>query len=138
MNVTVYGISNCDQVRKTLAWLRGRKVAFRFHDYRVDGLQPSLLVDWCKHLPWTSLLNKRGQTWRAIDEASRRQAVDQASAIDLMVAHPTLVKRPVVEVGDRLLLGFSPERLEETLAHCGLVSPAPGEPPEEPVERKPR
>ncbi|MGE0311589.1 MAG: arsenate reductase [Lautropia sp.] len=113
--ITVYGIANCDQVRKTLAWLREHGIAHRFHDYRVDGLSHDALSRWCKHLPWTSLLNKRGQSWRSIPEPARRAVVDQASAIELMLANPTLVKRPVLEVGDDLLLGFSAERLAEAV-----------------------
>jgi arsenate reductase (glutaredoxin) len=123
MAVIVYGISNCDQVRKTLVWLRENAVEFRFHDFRLDGIDRSMLERWCTHLPWNALLNRRGLTWRTIDEAARAEAVDQTSAIDLMLAHPTLIKRPVVEVADRLLLGFSAERLAAALlpaeAHRG-------------------
>ena len=115
MAVTVYGISNCDQVRKTLGWLRANGVAHRFHDFRTDGLERSMLERWCTHLPWNSLLNRRGLTWRALGESTRAEAVDQTSAIELMLAHPTLVKRPVVELADRLLLGFSAERLAAAL-----------------------
>ena len=111
MTVTVYGISNCDQVRKTLGWLRQNGVDYRFHDFRADGIERAMLERWCTHLPWNSLLNRRGLTWRALPEAARTEVVDQTSAIDLMLAYPTVVKRPVVEVADRLLLGFSAERL---------------------------
>jgi arsenate reductase len=115
MAVIVYGIANCDQVRKTLFWLRENGVEFRFHDFRVDGIERAMLERWCSHLPWNSLLNRRGLTWRSIDEAARAEVVDQTSAIDFMLAHPTVVKRPVVEVADRLLLGFSAERLAAAL-----------------------
>ena len=115
MAVTLYGISNCDQVRKTLAWLRENGIDYRFHDYRVDGIERAMLERWCTHLPWNSLLNRRGLTWRSLDESVRAQIVDQTSAIDLMLAHPTLIKRPVVEFADRLLLGFSAQRLAAAL-----------------------
>ena len=115
MVVTLYGISNCDQVRKTLGWLRQNGIEYRFHDYRVDGIERGMLERWCSHLPWNSLLNRRGLTWRSLDEATRAQVVDQTSAIELMMAHPTLIKRPVIEFEDRLLLGFSAERLAATL-----------------------
>ena len=115
MVVTLYGISNCDQVRKTLGWLRQKGIEYRFHDYRVDGIERGMLERWCSHLPWNSLLNRRGLTWRSLDEATRAQVVDQTSAIELMMAHPTLIKRPVIEFEDRLLLGFSAERLAATL-----------------------
>ena len=110
MTVVVYGISNCDQVRKTLGWLNANAVQHRFHDYRRDGLERARLERWCSHVPWTALLNKRGQTWRAIGDERRRQVVDQASAVELMLEQPTLVKRPVVEIDEDLLIGFSPER----------------------------
>jgi arsenate reductase-like glutaredoxin family protein len=81
-----------------------------------------MLERWCSHLPWNSLLNRRGLTWRSLDEQARAQVVDQGSAIELMLAHPTLIKRPVVEFEDRLLLGFSAERLAAAL----LPVEAPG------------
>jgi arsenate reductase len=115
MAVTVYGISNCDQVRKTLGWLRENGIEYRFHDFRADGIERAMLERWCTRLPWNSLLNRRGLTWRSVDESARAQVVDQTSAIDLMLAHPTLIKRPVVEFADRLLLGFSAERLAAAL-----------------------
>ena len=115
MAVTLYGISNCDQVRKTLGWLRENEIEYRFHDFRADGIERGMLERWCTHLPWNSLLNRRGLTWRTLEESARAQAVDQTSAIDLMLAHPTLIKRPVVEIADRLLLGFSAQRLAAAL-----------------------
>lgn len=115
MAVTIFGISNCDQVRKTLGWLRQNGIDHRFHDYRADGVERALLERWCSHLPWNSLLNRRGLTWRSLEESVRAQVVDQASAIDLMLTHPTLIKRPVIEFEDRLLLGFSAERLAAAL-----------------------
>jgi Spx/MgsR family transcriptional regulator len=115
MAVTVYGISNCDQVRKTLGWLRDNEIEFRFHDFRADGIERAMLERWCTHLPWNSLLNRRGLTWRSLDDSLRAQAVDQTSAIEHMLAHPTLIKRPVVEIADRLLLGYSAERLAAAL-----------------------
>jgi len=103
----VYGIETCDQVRKARAWLRAQDVVFRFHDFRADGLQDALLARWLGHLPWDALLNRRGLTWRQLEHARKACVVDQASACELMLAHPTLVKRPVLEVGDRIVVGFS-------------------------------
>ena len=115
MAVTIYGISNCDQVRKTLGWLRENGIDYRFHDFRADGIDRAMLERWCTHLPWNSLLNRRGLTWRSLAEPARAEVVDQTSAIELMLAHPTVIKRPVVEAADRLLLGFSAERLAAAL-----------------------
>ncbi len=132
MTVTFYGIPNCDQIRKTQAWLRDAGVSARFHDYRRDGVDAALLERWCRHLPWASLLNKRGQTWRALSDAERAAIVDQRSAIEQMVAHPSMIRRPVIEVGQHLLIGFSAERLAEALKaqqdESGAAAPAADEP----------
>jgi len=106
-DVIVYGIEACDQVRKARAWLRTHDVPFRFHDFRADGLQAALLARWMGHLPWDALLNRRGLTWRQLDPSHKACVVDQASACELMLAHPTLIKRPVLEAGDRIVVGFS-------------------------------
>jgi arsenate reductase len=105
--VVVYGIDNCDQVRKARSWLRAQGVVFRFHDFRGDGLDASLLARWMGHLPWDALLNRRGLSWRHLEASRKASVVDQASAAELMLAHPTLVKRPVLEAGDRIVVGFS-------------------------------
>jgi arsenate reductase len=119
MTVIFYGIANCDQVRKTQAWLRDSHVEARFHDFRRDGLDVATLERWCRHLPWNALLNKRGQSWRAQTDAERASIVDQTSAIERMLANPTLIKRPVIEIGDHLLIGFSAERITEALRSTG-------------------
>jgi arsenate reductase len=105
--VVVYGIDSCDQVRKARAWLRAQGVAFRFHDFRADGLDAALLARWMGHLPWDALLNRRGTTWRQLDPQRKASVVDQSSATELMLENPTLVKRPVLEAGDRIVVGFS-------------------------------
>ena len=91
--VVVYGIDTCDQVRKARAWLRAQGVAFRFHDFRADGLDAALLSRWMGHLPWDALLNRRGLSWRQLDAARKASVVDQSSAAELMLANPTLIKR---------------------------------------------
>jgi arsenate reductase len=105
--VVVYGIDTCDQVRKARAWLRAQGVAFRFHDFRADGLDAALLARWMGHLPWDALLNRRGTSWRQLDAQRKASVVDQSSATELMLENPTLVKRPVLEAGDRIVVGFS-------------------------------
>lgn len=105
--VVVYGIESCDQVRKARAWLRAQGVAFRFHDFRADGLDAALLARWMGHLPWDALLNRRGTSWRQLDAQRKASVVDQSSASELMLENPTLVKRPVLEAGDRIVVGFS-------------------------------
>lgn len=103
----LYGIENCDQVRRARQWLRKREVTVHFHDFRRDGLTREMLERWLTHLPWDALLNRRGLSWRRLDAAQRAGIVDQASAIEALLAQPTLVRRPVLEVGERLLVGFS-------------------------------
>jgi arsenate reductase len=107
VETVVYGIETCDQVRKARNWLRAQDVPFRFHDFRADGLAKALLERWMGHLPWDALVNRRSTTWRQIDATRRASVVDQTSAIDLLLANPTLVRRPVLESGNRILIGFS-------------------------------
>lgn len=105
--IVVHGIENCDQVRKARAWLKAHGVDYRFHDFRRDGLTAQMLGDWLAHVPWDALLNRRGLTWRRLDAAQRGSIVDQASAIELMLREPTIIKRPVLQAGESLLVGFS-------------------------------
>jgi arsenate reductase (glutaredoxin) len=105
--VVLYGIENCDQVRKARQWLRAQSVSHHFHDFRADGLAPATLGRWMTHLPWDSLVNRRGLTWRQMSPQQRATVVDQASATELLLSMPTLVKRPVLEAGDRIVVGFS-------------------------------
>jgi Spx/MgsR family transcriptional regulator len=116
----IYGIANCDQVRKARAWLTSAGIAYRFHDYRLAGLESERLSIWLQRVPWDALLNRRGTTWRKLDERERLAVTDQLSAQALMLAEPRLIKRPVLEWDDRILLGFS-EALYEAFfaAHRG-------------------
>ena len=103
----IYGIANCDQVRKARAWLSAAGISYRFHDYRLAGLEAERIAFWLQRLPWDALLNRRGTTWRKLDERVRLAVTDQLSAQALMLAEPRLIKRPVLACGDRILLGFS-------------------------------
>ncbi|MFM8331762.1 MAG: ArsC family reductase [Candidatus Methylumidiphilus sp.] len=105
---TLYGIKNCDTVKKALCWLKAAGVEHRFHDFRADGLAPELLNAWEATLGWEALLNKRGTTWRKLDE-SQRENLDRDKAIALMLTQPSLIKRPVLAAGGKILLGFSPD-----------------------------
>ena len=111
--VVVFGIDTCDQVRKARAWLRGHGIEFRFHDFRKDGLDAQRLSGWLGRVPWDSLLNRRGLAWRKLDPQRRAAITDQTSAAELMLADPTLIKRPVL-AGDGLLhCGFNPSDYEQ-------------------------
>jgi arsenate reductase len=105
--VVIYGIANCDQVRKARAWLASTGISCRFHDYRPDGIEPERLAIWLQRVPWDALLNRRGTTWRRLPERDRLGVTDLLSAQALMLAEPRLIRRPVLEWGDRILIGFS-------------------------------
>ena len=115
MTLSVYGIVNCDTVKKARAWLDERGVSYAFHDYKKEGVDPQRLARWASEAGWEALLNKRGTTFRKLPETDRAE-LDEGKAIALMVAHPSLIKRPVAENSGGLLVGFDPEAWAETLA----------------------
>lgn len=117
MTVTVYGIPNCDQIRKTRQWLDEHGIGHRFHDYRRDGLEQALLASWVAAVGADTLLNRRGTTWRALDEAQKQAASHPDTAIALMLAQPALIKRPVIQRDSAApLVGFSASALQTALA----------------------
>ncbi|MEZ5650619.1 MAG: ArsC family reductase [Burkholderiaceae bacterium] len=122
--VTVYGIANCDQVRKARRLLDARGISYRFHDFRRDGLSEQILADWMRHLPWNALLNRRGRSWRELDDGARRAVVDERSAREAMLESPLLIKRPVLVAGDHVLVGFSTETYERWLESLPLAPDA--------------
>ena len=103
---TLYGIRNCDTMKKARAWLDANDVAYRFHDYKVDGIDAPSLAGWCAEAGWERVLNRSGTTFRKIVPDSERAGVDAAQAIALMLAHPSMIRRPVLRVGARLAVGF--------------------------------
>jgi arsenate reductase len=114
MTVTVYGIANCDTVKKARAWLAEHGVAHDFHDYKKAGVPAGRLDAWIDTLGWQPLVNRQGLTWRRIDEASRAAVVDRASARALLLREPSLLKRPLVEWADgRVTLGFDAQRWQQ-------------------------
>lgn len=104
--LTVYGIKNCDTVRKALKWLDGEGVAYTFHDFRKDGLDVTTVQRWVDALGWESVLNKRSTTWRKLSEKDK-DSLNDVTSVTLMVDNPTLVKRPVFESKDYILQGFT-------------------------------
>lgn len=115
MTITIYGIPNCDTMKKARAWLESHGVAYVFHDYRKQGLEPEQLDGWVKKLGWEVLLNKAGTTFRKLPDADKKN-LDAGKAMVLMLAHPTMIKRPVLDLGGRLLVGFKPEVYAEALS----------------------
>ena len=104
--VVVYGIPNCDQVRRARTWFDDQGIAYVFRDLRKTGLEPDRLARWLAVTGRDRLINRQGTTWRGLDEASRAAVVDDASAMTLMLAKLTLIKRPIVECGTVVLVGF--------------------------------
>jgi arsenate reductase len=102
---TLYGIKNCDTVKKARRWLEANDVDFQFHDVRADGLEQATIESWLNTVSWETLLNKRGTTWRKLDDP-RKEQLDQTFAIELMLANPTLIKRPVLTQNNDCLVGF--------------------------------
>lgn len=103
----LYGIKNCDTVKEARRWLDSHGIAYRFHDFRADGLDAKQLARWMKMLGWESLLNRRGTTWRALPEAQREKVVDASSAVAVMLTHSALIKRPLLEINGTLQIGFT-------------------------------
>lgn len=104
----LYGIPNCDTVKRARAWLDGRGQAYAFHDYKKAGVDEARLRKWIDAVGWETLLNRAGTTFRKLDEADKA-GLDADKAMALMVAQPSMIKRPVVEHGDTLLVGFRPD-----------------------------
>ncbi|MBF8779797.1 ArsC family reductase [Pseudomonas fulva] len=108
MTYTLYGIKACDTMKKARAWLEQHAIAYAFHDYKTQGIDRTRLARWCDEHGWEVVLNRAGTTFRKLDEAAKA-GLDQARAIELMLAQPSMIKRPVLELGDRTLVGFKPE-----------------------------
>jgi len=109
MNLTLYGIPNCDTVKKARTWLAGHGLAHGFHDFKKQGVPPESLDRWLATLGWEALLNRKGTTWRRLDPARQAAVRDAASARALMVEQPSVIRRPVVERGTELHVGFDPQ-----------------------------
>jgi len=107
MAVTMYGIKNCDTIKKARSWLEGQGVAYDFHDYKSAGIDRATLDAWVAQLGWEALLNRSGTTFRKLPEADRSN-MDEAKAIALMEAQPSMIRRPLLDVDGRLTVGFKP------------------------------
>ncbi|MBO1324993.1 ArsC family reductase [Acetobacter sp. TBRC 12305] len=108
MAAVLYGIKSCDTMRKARQWLDSHGIAYTFHDYKTQGVPPAQLKDWVADVGWEKLLNRAGTTFRGLAEADR-QGLDQTRAMALMLAHPSLIKRPVLVREGKVTLGFKPE-----------------------------
>ncbi len=109
MAIIVYGIKNCNTVKSALAWLKDNDVEYEFHDFKTKGISSAKLKEWCAQVGWEALVNKRGTTWRQLSSDVQEKIKNQTSAIALMREKTSVIKRPVIELSDKvILLGFDP------------------------------
>lgn len=114
MAYTLYGIKACDTMKKARTWLDDHAIGYAFHDYKTQAIDRDSLTRWCDEHGWQVVLNRAGTTFRKLDEA-RKADLDQAKAIELMLAQPSMIKRPVLDLGDRTLVGFKPDQYAAAL-----------------------
>jgi arsenate reductase len=112
---TIYGIKNCDTMKKARTWLDSHKVAHSFHDYKSSGIDKAILEGWAKKVGWEVLLNRAGTTFRKLPDTDK-DGLTEKKAIDLMLAQPSMIKRPVLEARGKLTVGFKPESYEALFA----------------------
>jgi arsenate reductase (glutaredoxin) len=116
VTITIYGIKNCDTMKKARAWLDSHGVAYAFHDYKTAGIDRKRLEVWSKQVGWETLLNRAGTTFRKLPDTDQ-EGIDAAKAMALMLAEPSMIKRPVLDLGDgRPLVGFKPDAYTAAMA----------------------
>ena len=115
MTITIYGIKNCDTMKKARAWLDGHGVAYDFHDYKTAGIEKDKLKQWSDEVGWETLLNRAGTTFRKLPDADK-EGLNEKKALALMLAQPSMIKRPVLEAGGKLLVGFSADAYAKDVA----------------------
>jgi arsenate reductase len=115
VDITIYGIKNCDTMKKARAWLDKRGIAYAFHDYKAKGVERAKLETWAKKAGWETLLNRAGTTFKKLADKDK-EGLTEAKAIKLMLKQPSMIKRPVLELGGgKLLVGFKPEAYQTAL-----------------------
>ena len=105
--ITLYGIPNCDTTKKAMNWLNKNKVAYAFHDYKQEGITKAKLEEWSKKAGWETVFNKRSTTWRELPVAEQNKVTDQSSAIKVMMENNSIIKRPIIESGGELIIGYN-------------------------------
>ena len=111
----VYGIPNCNTVKKANDWLKSNEIDFEFHDYKKKGISKEKLQEWTKKIGWEKLVNKKGTTWRALGAEQQQTIIDESSAIELMLEKPSVIKRPVIELGKKVLVGYDEEDYNKSI-----------------------
>jgi Spx/MgsR family transcriptional regulator len=114
MTIIIYGIKACDTMKKARTWLDEHGLAYHFHDYKTAGIDSTTLLNWCEQVGWEVLLNRSGTTFRGLPD-SKKHDLNEAKAIELMVENPSMIKRPVLDVDGKLIVGFKPEQYAAAL-----------------------
>ena len=105
--ITVYGISNCDIIKKTLNWYKKKNIPVDFYDYKKYGIKKEKLAEWCKEVGWELLLNKKSTTWRSLSLEDQQKVINEKMAIQLMMEYTSIIKRPVIEMNNKIIVGFN-------------------------------
>lgn len=113
--ITIYGIPNCNTVKKTLDWFKQKNISIIFHDYKKEGISKAKLTAWCKLTGWQILLNKKSTTWRGLLADEQEKVTNQTAAINLMMNNASLIKRPVIEIGEEILVAFNETEILEAV-----------------------
>jgi arsenate reductase len=116
MTITLYGIPNCDTVKKARTWLLAHNIDFTFHDFKKQGLDRATAAAWLDARDWEAVVNRKGTTWRNLADAQKAEVIDKASALELMLAHTSVIKRPVLAGAGALQVGFTPDLYAEVFA----------------------
>lgn len=111
----IYGIPNCDSVKRAMEWCQGNKIEYTFHNYKTEGITTAKIKNWCKTAGWQLLLNKKSTTWKNISQSLKKEVTTEVQAIKLMQEHTTLIKRPVIEINGTILIGYDEEVYSDQL-----------------------
>ena len=111
----LYGIPNCDTTKKAMTLLKQKSVDFSFHDYKQQGITIKKLEEWCEKIGWETILNKRSTTWRELDEADQKKVINQATAIKLMMKNNSVIKRPIIELDKKIVVGFNEDEIKRAI-----------------------
>ncbi len=115
--INMYGILNCDAVKKAKTWFAENNLEVTFHDYKKEGIDKKLLTAWCSKVGWQILINKKGTTWRKLSEAEQEAVTNKTAAISIMLKNNSLIKRPVISFGEKIVVGYNQTELEQTFLH---------------------
>jgi Spx/MgsR family transcriptional regulator len=116
--MTVYGIKNCDSVKKAILWLKAKGIDYSFHDYKTSGISEEKLKEWCNQVGWEILLNRKGTTWKQLDEEVKAKVKSQSEAIPIMMEKTSIIKRPVIEKNGKILMvGFNEDEYEDKISY---------------------